>query len=479
MELHEMDREGAPKIACRPDVVAWARVVVTRSVARLSWIDRAAFALPVLVFLGVYGVAAGHGFVSDDFQWISQSRVRSAADLLALWHKDNGFYRPVVSLSFAIDEWLFGLHARGYGLTNVAIALACFWSIVRLARALRMPMGGAWLAGAVWLLNLQFIRMGVLWVSGRTSLLAVLFSTLAATSLVRNRAVAATLWLTLALFSKEEALPVAVILVVWLAMMRRSWLPWAAGATAAVAVYLLGRAATHAMTPATAPSFYHYVWAPSAILGNVLEYADRSMTLAVVTLLLALACLGWARRRAEATGDESPAAAMGVVWLVLAFAPTILLPIRSDLYACLPAVGAALAAGAIVARAWQGASADRRRRAVMAAVVFALVLAPVHALRTTRRVGLAELSSQALGDLRTLTASLPDGAIVRIDDDPTDPHRDLGDAFGPHLSLAFEVETGRRLDLRIAAADAPDRASPCGECALRLALANGRLRLVH
>ena len=40
------------------------------------------------------------------------------------WRTHNGFYRPLVSLSFWADERLFGLEPFGYGLTNLAFFLA-------------------------------------------------------------------------------------------------------------------------------------------------------------------------------------------------------------------------------------------------------------------------------------------------------------------------------------------------------------------
>src|SRR5580693_2017239 len=122
--------------------------------------------LPLGLFLVVYGVHAGHGFVQDDYTWVLHSRSRSLADLARLFARDNGFYRPVVSLSFAVDEWLFGGAPLGYGLTNVALALGCAAAIARLARAFDLPRGAAWLAGLLWLMNFYFTKTAILWISG-------------------------------------------------------------------------------------------------------------------------------------------------------------------------------------------------------------------------------------------------------------------------------------------------------------------------
>jgi hypothetical protein len=69
---------------------------------------RAACLAPMLAFAAVYVPAAGHGLIQDDYSWILRSRVGSVAEFLALFTSDNGFYRPVVSVTFAINEWMFG-----------------------------------------------------------------------------------------------------------------------------------------------------------------------------------------------------------------------------------------------------------------------------------------------------------------------------------------------------------------------------------
>src|SRR5258706_10612841 len=82
--------------------------------------------LAALVLLaGVYGCDAGHGFVKDDFVWILTSRVEHAADFRRLLGAPTGFFRPLVSVSFAIDHALFGLSPLGYGFFNLSLLLSC------------------------------------------------------------------------------------------------------------------------------------------------------------------------------------------------------------------------------------------------------------------------------------------------------------------------------------------------------------------
>jgi hypothetical protein len=102
---------------------------------RRSWLAGAAYLSPLVLFLAIYVTAAGHGFLKDDFSWIWKGRVRTSADLVGLFTNDTGFYRPVVLLTFTLNEWLFGADPLGYGLTNVLLALGCFGTIVLLGRS--------------------------------------------------------------------------------------------------------------------------------------------------------------------------------------------------------------------------------------------------------------------------------------------------------------------------------------------------------
>ena len=77
---------------------------------------KAGCAAPFVLFLAVYGPAAGHGFMIDDYSWVLTSRVRTLADAGALFLSTTGFYRPVVALTFSVNEWMFGSHPLGYGL---------------------------------------------------------------------------------------------------------------------------------------------------------------------------------------------------------------------------------------------------------------------------------------------------------------------------------------------------------------------------
>jgi hypothetical protein len=440
--------------------------------------------LPIALFLVVYGIHAGHGFMQDDYTWVLHSRSRSLADLGRLFVRDNGFYRPVVSMSFAVNEWLFGAAPLGYGLTNVALALGCAGAIVGLARAFELPRGAAWLAGVLWLMNFYFTKTAILWISGRTALILTVLGVLAATALVRHHLKTALLLLTLALLAKEEAVLLPFVLTAWLVVRpsrpderRPPVAPWIVGSAAVLLGYLAARSFTSAMTPFTAPPYYRFTFHPLAVLRNVFEYADRSSTLALVVTLVGAAVLGSSKVRFEPVTRR--AILCGAIWLVAGLGFAYILPVRSDLYAAMPAVGSSLIAAAVGASLWQPATAPRRRRALVAAIAASVALQPVYWLRTQRMVHVAEFSASRLDELERLTRGLAPQAFVQIDDVETnDPHTpNLAAAFGAAINDAYALRAGRSLDLVLV--DPTARAlNPTNRVPdLHLALRDGRLQI--
>jgi len=112
------------------------------------WLLWSCGCLVALAIALAYLPDVGAGFVKDDYGWIVSSRVREPGDLTRLFVETRGFYRPVVSLSFAVNEYIGGLSTFTYGLTDFLVAIACGTAIVWLTRALGLP------AGAVLLLVL-------------------------------------------------------------------------------------------------------------------------------------------------------------------------------------------------------------------------------------------------------------------------------------------------------------------------------------
>lgn len=453
----------------------WVRPVSSH----LSW--NITCAAPLFVFLIVYVPAAGHGFLSDDFRWILNSRIESLADVLHLFRISDGFYRPLVSLTFGVDRVLFGLNPRPYGWTNIGFALLTGFLIHRLAIALGLPRGAAILAASLWLLNFHGINLSILWVSGRTALLVAAAAAACATFIVKRNLFRALACLALALLSKEEAFTLPFVLAFWLYALghqdKRSRLltvaMWLLGAAMVMAVYLVLRSGTGAMTPATAPSYYRFTFAPAAVARNALEYADRAATTSMIAVVVG-AVLLW-RRRVRLEPKERRMVFCGLVWLIGGYGITLFLPVRSSLYAVAPSIGGCLVAAVLLNACWRSADNVHRSRATVAAVVLPFCMLPVYLARRTS-VPLADLSTQVLRDLQMETRYLADNATVLILDDRRNRINVLT-AFGSFLNDAVFLETGRTFNIWIEPPSPENIATPpCASCvALRLRVAQGRL----
>ena len=409
-----------------------------------------------LCVLLTYGPSAGRGFVADDFGWIYFSRIDSVSTAWRLLIEGApGFYRPMVALSFGVDELLYGLSPAGYAITNLALAFAIVAGIIWLGVSLRVTPAAAVFGAGLWILNFHGISTALLWISGRTSLLTTMFAVFAAVALVRGRSLWAG-WLTLAsLMSKEEPVMLPVIFMMWLwidrrpilAIVRVTWPSFAA-----LAVYLALRARTDAFTPATAPSFYRLSASADVLFPNALSYLDRSLTFTAAVLVLGL--LAFARVRSSLADGERVAALKGAVWLVLGFAVTIMVPVRSSLYVVFPTVGSALIGMAAGSWLWRAIPETRRRHAAAAVFALPLVVLPIHWLRhqTTKQQGM--LSSRVLEQVRSASRAPAGLARVVVLDD-TDARVNAASAFGAELPRAVELVVGKPVPTELIGSQEP------------------------
>ncbi|HET7696712.1 MAG TPA: hypothetical protein VFK57_13445 [Vicinamibacterales bacterium] len=444
---------------------------------RLAGLTRVGATLsPALVFLVVYGSAAGHGFISDDFGWIVQSRVDSIAGAIDLFRTNHGFYRPLVSLSFALNYALFGIHPQGYGWTNLLLALLCGVLLQWLLKSLGLSRGAAWMGAVVWLLNFHGISMAVLWISGRTALLLIAGALVAAIGAVRGAPAVALGGFAFALWSKEEAI---LIPAIWAAMFllklvaparaRRTAIALAAGTCAVFVAYAFLRAQSGAMTPSTAPSYYTLTFTPTLIARNVAEYADRACTFAIAVTLI-----GWIALRPAASASPRTLLALGAVWLAAGYAITIWIPSRSSLYACFPSVGAIIAASALWDGWWRGSTPRRQHTALIAAAVIPLLCTPICIARNERWTRLADFSQATLDFVRPHAQSAPpDTWIVLVDDRAR--RVNVQSAFGSLLEDALLLWTGRAVkvwvDPPLTGAALAGLTGPCADCPrIRLAV---------
>jgi hypothetical protein len=423
-----------------------------RVIGQLTQRPQILSALLVTALASIYVPSVGHGFVKDDFVWIARSHVESAADVSRLFQAPTGFFRPLVSISFALNRAVSGLDPLGYGLVNVALLFGCCLAIVLLAQALSFSRPAALFGAALWAFNFHGINAAVLWISGRTALLVTLFAVLGAAHFVRGWYGLASGFLFLAMLSKEEGLAIPGVLLVWSAIadrrearpdgQNRRLAPSLVALSIPVLVYLLLRMSSGAFTPATAPPYYQLSFTANRLLSNVLAYADRSMTFSVATVLL-LAGFATVRRLRFLPADRS-SLLLGMLWLVGGFALTIFLPARSSLYVCLPSVGVAVMATAFAAAIWREMPVSRRPATVVTGLILLILLLPVYRGRNSRLVSEAELSRATLTAIaRAAPASRGRTLLVIKDDRAARPS--LNDAFGTTLQDAVDLVINPRV----------------------------------
>ena len=402
--------------------------------------------MPALALAAAYLPHLGRGFLKDDFAWLLGSRVDGLTAVPELFARHNGFYRPLVSLSFTLSQAWFGLDPWPYGLSNLLLVAFIAWAIAALMLALGASRGVALAAASLWALNPHGIGMAVLWISGRTSLLVTLFAVLAARAFVKGRPVGAAAFTLLALLSKEEAVLLPPILFVWGGSSSReeSRFDWRAAARRSwpllvpLAIYVLMRSRTTAFLPWSAPAFYAPTLSPATLARNVLEYLDRACTFAAACVIVASLLAG---RRTRLDARERRWVLMGAAWLIGGYGLTAFLPVRSSLYAVFPGVGAAVAAAACLSGIARSADAQGSRRLQLAAAALPFLLLPLYWSRNLRLAREAEFAAQVLADLRAAAPDFSAGRLVVLEDAPGG-RRTLATAFGSLILPAVRVATG-------------------------------------
>jgi hypothetical protein len=432
----------------------------------------AAAVVLVAILFAIYGPGIGKGFVKDDVVWVGANHVASWSDLRALLLRTDGFYRPVVGATFALDRALYGLEPFGFGVTNLCLLLLGAFALAFLATSLGLRAATAIAAAGVWALNFHAVNMAVLWLSGRTALCVSVAALLAAAGVVRQKPIAAG-WATLvAMLAKEEAVMLPFILAGWAWVLagersqpqaatanpaakagevaRLTWPAWIA-----LAIYLGLRAQTAAMTPMTAPDAYRFVLAPGALAANALEYLDRACTLSLIVLVVAHV-IAW--RRPVMTEPLRRVLILGGIWFVGTFALTVFVPNRSSLYVLLPSAAPALVTGFALQPLWDATAPIAHRRLVAAAVIVPVLLLPVYWSRNLRWIEIAELSSDTFATVQQVARERPDVNVLLFRDDRS-TRRSFADAYDELLPTAVRLAAGREIRTEMVA---PGTARPDG-----------------
>jgi tetratricopeptide (TPR) repeat protein len=151
----------------------------------------------------------------------------------------HAYYRPLVTVSYALDARWSGVRPFGYHATNVALhAVACvlLWALLR-----RLAFGGALsAAGALVFAVHPVVASAVAWIPGRNDVLLAVFAVAAWLTFARGRA-SGSWWdraihfvfFALALLTKETAVVVPIVCVAHIALAEpqaqvqpQAWAPW-------------------------------------------------------------------------------------------------------------------------------------------------------------------------------------------------------------------------------------------------------------
>jgi hypothetical protein len=396
---------------------------------------------------GVYLPDIGRGFIKDDFGWVAAGAEAMSSPASVFTADQSGtFYRPLVTLTFAADHALYGLHSRGYGFTNLLLYAVCVLLIFAVLRRLDVGVTAAAAGAFAWAVNPSGIDMAVLWLSGRTSLLMTAFSCGSLLLFLRKQQLAGTIACMGALLCKEDAIALPIIILggLWFSRADSKEMVRSAGALAiAEIVYFYVRAGTHAITVADAPDFYRLTWDPIVIAVNVLHYVDRSATSTAVLAVAALAVYG---RRPVFEGPDRRRLVFGFVWFISGLIITARVPVRSTLYAVFPSVAAAIVLATLIDRLQSGTrspSAEWRLQAVFASV---LLLIPLYGIRNDRWVEPARVSARTMKAVGSQAP--PNGGTIVFEDEPV-RFSNFTDAFGGAETLAVRLFTGRNIDARV------------------------------
>lgn len=287
----------------------------------------------------------------------------------------SGYYRPVASLSYALNRFVFGNSAASYHAGNVILHAITVALLFRFITLRKIATGLRAFAVVALFATMPLVAEPVSWIAGRYDLLGTFFAVLA---LVANegrmRAWATPLFFLAAASSKEPfvlALGLVVLddLILWRRQARAELIKWGGLVACVVASFVLRHVAS--VPPASrlldqggvteVVRAYAFAWSTLGALAvhpsNLCffhTYATPSIaeTCAVLALLIAaLGAAAWWWRRAPSNASHA-APAFGLVWCLAAMLPGALtgptLRIIGDRYAYFPLVGAAIALAGLI-----------------------------------------------------------------------------------------------------------------------------------
>lgn len=441
---------------------------IDRRPSRHLW----AMGLIVVVTLATWAGAVTDAFLADDYNILLEIRTNGP---LAKWSGEGApFFRPLVSLVYAIDLALWGLDARFFHLTNLALHLGCSLLLLGLGQTLGRLAGlcrdrareTGLVAALIFAVHPTHLEP-VAWIPGRSDLLAAFFALgcvfafargVRAQGAVTSRPTAVR-WLGVswaclagALSSKESTftVPGVLVVVVLVAMLGppsrrptlRTAVRWLAPFAAALPLYVLTRQAVLGQWVGGYGSRLPLERPPSVLVENFVGGLSRSIVplirgeqIADATFLVLAGLAGTLLALRWRTG--------GRAWWYLgafafaAFAITMLpaLGLRPARVSTMTERAYYLPSAftAVLVACWLGCvvRAPRIRRAVTAILCLVLAAGTVQGQRLWRQA--VEVSTQELETVRETTAG---GRVYVL-------------ATSDNLSGAYTTRNGLRAALKL------------------------------
>lgn len=376
------------------------------------WLFTVAALLAVTI---VYAETLGGAFVWDDRYLIEDAPLVTEPQPLSAYFANpfwvggeqgsdaRAYYRPLVTLSYALDHALHGANPAGFHLTNLLLHLLNVGLVLSLARRAGASAAGAALVATAWGV-LPRLSESVAWISGRTDVLATAFMLVALLVMSRPRAGPwlAALALLCALCAKEVALALLVALMVRAllapASRRKAELVRVLPSVGAAAVYLFVRArvltdsatdplqgvgSARAVAALAAVGRYASMIIdpvePNTQIGYIGRVEPSYAVIGAATVLLCGFAAYRFRRRLMADRARATALSLALASLasVLHVVPLPINVVAADRFLYLPMAGVAIAGAA-----WIAERAERSRLTLAAA----LCLIGVFGVVTHRRV---------------------------------------------------------------------------------------------
>jgi protein O-mannosyl-transferase len=391
-------RQGDPRPRARPASQAAARGPST------PWWHPALLVAATLI---VYADALSNGFVWDDETLVVKNPgIKSLAGVPQLFASDlfpfpivSHYYRPLQSVTYAIDYAVHGLAPFGYHLTSIVLHAATAVVLYRLGTLLLGAARPALVAALLFAVH-PIHTEAVTYVAGRSDPLSGLFGLGALLLAAQRRRLASLVAFALALLSREASMVlVPLVVLVDATLARRRGEPRSGRALALVAAPYLGVLAAYLAVRsavvgggsvttqlALVPTHLRLATLPEVVLRylavllvpidlHMERFVPAATSLAEPRVLAATAVVAALVVAAIRLRGRAWPLAFGLAWFALALVPYAnvvpLATFMAEHWLYLPSVGLFLAAGWAI----DGLATTQARAAVAVAVAAAAVVA--------------------------------------------------------------------------------------------------------